>query len=213
MAKESQPKVNYRIGKLAFGIAVSLALSIDLTQMGLNAAWGIGGVLNPFIITPSTYLSFWTWFIFRGIKIGSRKNMTTVLIGTLIEMIPYVDLLPGITVMVTRIMLNSRIEDLAASDTIVGKAVGKGVQAVNKYASEKNKNSTDSQNSQKQGVGDQPLSFDQNQPIRPPTNLNNIKNPSQNQPTNIAQISSDKPTAKIIPINLAAPRDQYREAA
>lgn len=193
--------VEYRISKLGGGIAVFLALSIDLLQLGLDFI-GIGGVINPFMITPITYLSFWTWFVLKGIKFGSRKNATTVLIGSIIEMIPYVDLLPGITVMTARIILNSRVEDLANSGTLAGRVASKGVKAVNQNAGQITP-------TQKTGGKQQPT-FNQNQPTRPPTNLNNIQTPAKLAPTNTAKIINIEPNR---PINLAQKPDQYREAA
>lgn len=117
--------VNYRIGKLGGGIAIFIALLIDLAQLALNFLL-IGGFLNPFIVSPVVYASFWWWFRSRGVKFSDPKNITTLFIGSLIELIPYVNSLPGLTVMVAKIILNSRVDDIANSGGVVGTTVKKG---------------------------------------------------------------------------------------
>ena len=110
----------YRISKLGGGIAISIAFFIDLVQMGL-ALLVIGGVLNTFVISPIVYLSFWTWLKLKGVKFLDKKNATTVISGAIIEAIPFINALPGLTVSITRIILNTRLEDMAKKHPVVAK--------------------------------------------------------------------------------------------
>ncbi len=102
--------VDYRISKLGGAIAITIALLIDLLQIGLDLVL-LGGIINPFIITPIAWLSFWTWFKIKGVKFSEPKNVTAVAIGAIIELIPYVDVLPGNTLAVARIIFNTRVDD------------------------------------------------------------------------------------------------------
>lgn len=119
----------YRIGSLNAFFLISFSLTVDLVQAILDL-FIIGGIINR-IISPFVYLILWTWFHFLGIKFAkSGKNAASLLVGFIIEMIPYIDLLPGWTVSTIILISNSRRED-------AGKKSGGGIKKMNSKVSQK----------------------------------------------------------------------------
>lgn len=104
-------EVKYRVDDMQVVFLVSMSLLIDIVQALLNLFF-VGIIINR-IITPFAWLLFLTWFYFLGIKFtkGGGKNMGTSLISMVIEMIPYLDLLPGWTVATILLIAASRRED------------------------------------------------------------------------------------------------------
>lgn len=108
---DDQNEIKYRIDSTQAILLVSASLTIDIVQ-SLFDLCAIGWLTNP-IIGPFAWLGFTTWFYFLGIKFtkGGGKNLGISLTSLVIEMIPYVDLLPGWTVATLLLIAASRRED------------------------------------------------------------------------------------------------------
>jgi len=105
-----EKKVKLRVNSITAFLLVSVSLTVDIIQALLDI-FIIGGVINR-IISPFVWLSFLTWFYFLGIKFFKNpKNQTISIIGFVIEMIPYIDILPGWTVSTIILINTSRRED------------------------------------------------------------------------------------------------------
>lgn len=109
MADENE--IKYRVDSLQAIFLISASLAVDIVQALLDL-FVVGVIINR-IISPLAWLFFLTWFYFLGIKFtkGGGKNLGTSLVSLAIEMIPYVDLLPGWTVATLLLIAASRRED------------------------------------------------------------------------------------------------------
>lgn len=107
----NEDEIKYRVDGLQAIFLISASLAIDIIQALLNLF--IVGVFLNRIVGPFVWLFFLTWFYFLGIKFtkGGGKNMGISIISMIIEMIPYVDLLPGWTVATVLLISASRRED------------------------------------------------------------------------------------------------------
>jgi hypothetical protein len=91
-----------RISNLNAGLMVIVALLFDLV--------GVVPVLN--IVTEFiALLIFGLWFFFLGVGFMNPRRFATVLIATVIELIPIVSILPGLTVAVIITIVTVRSED------------------------------------------------------------------------------------------------------
>lgn len=181
----------YRIGKAAAVMAVIAVLIIDILIQPLLTFLIVGVVVNPIIITPATGFVFWLWFKGRGVQFASKNNMITTLTAVIIEAIPVINTLPGLTLWVVRVIINTRIEDMANSQGITGKLTRKGLSNLQESGALK-----------QGGVNRQTNKPPRQGPAPEPTNIANTQTPYAARPTNIANTADKKPT----PFNLARNR-------
>jgi len=106
-------EIKYRVDNTQKIFLISASLMTDAIQAMLNI-FAIG-----FLLTPFAGLFFLTWFYFLGIKFtkGGGKNLGVSITTFIIEMIPYVNILPGWTVSTIILIANSRKEDQGKKST------------------------------------------------------------------------------------------------
>ncbi len=88
------------VGKVTFVMMMTLAITCDII-LALIASFipFVGWVINAFL-TIIIFLTFFMWFKMKGIKFNSPRKLATLPIGLIIELIPYINILPGWTVSV-----------------------------------------------------------------------------------------------------------------
>lgn len=105
-----------RIGNISAGLMISVALIFDAIQTILTFI-GIGIIVGPFISLWS-FLTFFTWFKIKGVTFIDRAGGKKVAAwaGTfLLEAIPGLNSLPGITIATIATIIFTRIEDRTLS--------------------------------------------------------------------------------------------------
>lgn len=119
----SLPKGVNKIETVTAILMILVALTIDGLQVVLDFII-IGVVFNP-IITAASYLIFFLWFSLGcGIKFRGKK-LTGVATTLIIELIPFLSSLPGITFGVVITILTNWAETTAQKGGIAEKAVSK----------------------------------------------------------------------------------------
>lgn len=99
------------VGKVTFMMMVTVALTLDiiLAIVSWFAVVAIGAIIN-WIISAVAFCTFYLWFKLKGIKFNSPKKMLALPGGFLIEMIPYLNMLPGWTMAVFMTTAADKIE-------------------------------------------------------------------------------------------------------
>lgn len=104
----------YRVGSLSFFFLLCVAVLFDLLQALLVWLIGIGQVADLFI----TFLAvpiFGIAFALHGVSYFSGKKagakILTMLGATVVELVPFISALPGMTLGIIGIVLSSRAED------------------------------------------------------------------------------------------------------
>lgn len=102
-----------RIPKGTAILMVGVALFFDLLQMFLNFVL-IGFILNPILVTPIAFLTFYLWYKMRGVGLSdSAKRFAVYVAGFLLELIPILNTLPGLTLSTLTMIMIVRAEDKA----------------------------------------------------------------------------------------------------
>src|SRR3989338_2192764 len=79
-----------KISDTEWGMAIGALLSIDLIEIGLDALFGIGAFVNPFI-DWGVNLAWPTYLYLRGVNLKSVKNLATLITGGGLQMLPGFD--------------------------------------------------------------------------------------------------------------------------
>lgn len=96
------------VGKTTFVMMLTVAIFCDVFISLISLIPYIGWIIN-WLASFVIFLTFFVWFKTKGIKYTSARKMAALPAGFLIEMIPYVNLLPGWTVAV---ILNTQVDKL-----------------------------------------------------------------------------------------------------
>ncbi len=100
-----------RIPKSTAALMVIMALFFDFLQMFLNFIF-IGLILNPVLVTPMSALTFFIWYKMRGVGLSdSPKRFVAYVASFLLELIPILNSLPGLTLSTLVMIIIVRAED------------------------------------------------------------------------------------------------------
>jgi len=91
---------------------------------GIQALIGwipIAGNILADLMSIFIFLTFFLWFYMEGIKMITPKRMTSMIGGGLIEMIPYLNLLPAWTLVVVYLIGTTKIKEMAAKHPTLAK--------------------------------------------------------------------------------------------
>ncbi|MEO6536429.1 MAG: hypothetical protein ABIT47_01945 [Candidatus Paceibacterota bacterium] len=123
MAQETTPKIEYRIGLISGGFMIMTAIVLDCVQV-LLAFTGVL-VLASDLITFIAAPTFGIWFLMMRVNyFGGKKAMvkvTSMLTTLVVELVPIVDALPGITMGVVTVIFATRSEDRQKSAVVTPK--------------------------------------------------------------------------------------------
>ena len=89
------------------------AIFFDTLQMFLNFIV-IGIIVNPVLVTPLASLTFYLWYKIKGVGLSdSAKRFAVFLTGFFIELIPILNILPGLILSTLVMITIVRAEDKA----------------------------------------------------------------------------------------------------
>ncbi|MFM2357539.1 MAG: hypothetical protein RJA61_276 [Candidatus Parcubacteria bacterium] len=92
------------VSRITFLMMMAVAIVCDISLALIALIPYVGWVING-LLSPCVFILFFTWYKIKGIKYTSMRKMAVLPAGLLIEMIPYINILPGWTVSV---ILNTR---------------------------------------------------------------------------------------------------------
>lgn len=87
------------VSRITFLMMMAVAIVCDISLALIALVPYVGWVING-LLSPCVFILFFTWYKIKGIKYTSMRKMAVLPAGLLIEMIPYVNILPGWTVSV-----------------------------------------------------------------------------------------------------------------
>ena len=91
-----------RIDNITAGLMIAVAVVLDLIS------------LIPFVNLISglaATLIFGLWFFFRGVGFVNPRRIATWAAGLIVEAIPFLSILPGLTIAVTATIVMIKLED------------------------------------------------------------------------------------------------------
>jgi hypothetical protein len=123
--KKERPKL--RINIFVAGLMILTAVGYDLTQNGIEliSVGLLGWILNP-LIAFCSFLTFFIWFGLNNISFARPGKALGLGASYLIELIPFLNNLPGLTLGVIITLAMTYAEDIVAKFSEQGaKALGK----------------------------------------------------------------------------------------
>ncbi len=93
-------------------LLISTALFFDIFQFVINLI-PVAGQIISILITGLAFMTFWLWFRIKGLKFNSPKRVLSMGLGTIIEAIPILNILPGWTISVLLIIGTTKIKKIA----------------------------------------------------------------------------------------------------
>lgn len=101
-------------------LMIGTALFFDLLQAIIGWIPVVGNILAD-ALSIFIFLTFLLWFWMNGIKMITPKRLTSMVGGGLVEMIPYLNLLPAWTLVVVYLIGTTRIKELASKHPTLAK--------------------------------------------------------------------------------------------
>ena len=115
-------------------LMIFTALLFDAMQALIGWIPFFGDVLSS-LLSIFIFLTFFLWFMMNGIKMVTPKKLGAMVGGGVIEMIPYVNLLPAWTLVVVVLIGTTKIKEMAAKHPTLAKgamAAGGKIKSMNK---------------------------------------------------------------------------------
>lgn len=113
-------------------LMISLAIFYDVLQIVIGWIPVLGNVL-AMGVSFYAYLSFLCWFWIYGIKMTTPKRLLSMLATLGIELIPYVDMIPGWFFVVVYLIGTTKVKEFASKHSVIaGKVVSIGEKIVSK---------------------------------------------------------------------------------
>lgn len=99
-----------RINAITAGAMIFVALALDLSGLLLDTLFFFAPIFG-FIISFIAWILFAIWFLLLGIGLLSARRLAAFGSGIVIEAVPVLNMLPGITVSVVAIIIMVKLED------------------------------------------------------------------------------------------------------
>lgn len=103
-------------------LMIFTALCFDGGQAILGWVPIVGNILADFL-SIFAFLTFLLWFYMNGIKMMTPKRLGSMIGGGVIEMIPYLNILPAWTMVVVYLIGTTKIKELANKHSTLTKGV------------------------------------------------------------------------------------------
>jgi hypothetical protein len=103
-------------------LMIFTALFFDTLQLLIGWVPVVGNIFAD-ILSVFIFMTFFLWFMMNGISMITPKRLASMLGGGLIEMIPYVDLLPVWTGVVIYLIGTTKLKEVAAKNPTLAKGV------------------------------------------------------------------------------------------
>ncbi len=114
--QKKAPATTYRISKTTGAMMMTLAIICDILS--------IIPIVDD-IVAILYLLIFFVWFSIKGVPYFSSSNFKTQIAVAIVEFIPLVSILPGISYSVFKRIATSRVEDKLNSSKLAGLAINK----------------------------------------------------------------------------------------
>ncbi len=127
---ESENKISDSEAFLMIGVA----LFFDALQALFGWVPIIGNVLAA-LVGIFAFLTFFLWFYTNGIKMLTPKRLTSMIGGGIIEMVPYLNILPAWTMVVVYLIGTTKIKEIAKKHPTLAKGAmvaGAKIKKLNK---------------------------------------------------------------------------------
>lgn len=112
-ANNNQAKTSYRITWVVGGFMLALAIVLDLLQTFFTLSVFL--ILGTFMVSFMYFAIFGTWLaIIKVPPLGGRytgTKLASMLVGTVVELVPVINALPAMTISILVIILVTRHED------------------------------------------------------------------------------------------------------
>ncbi len=122
------------IGSGTAFLMIFTALCFDGAQALIGWIPVVGNILAA-LFSIFIFLTFFLWFWMNGVRMITPKRLTSMIGGGLIEMIPYVNLLPAWTCVVIYLISTTKIKELATNHPTLASGavlVGGKIKKMNK---------------------------------------------------------------------------------
>lgn len=101
-------------------LMIGTALFFDFIQALIGWIPVIGNILAGFL-SIIIFMTFFLWFMMNGIKMITPRRLTSMIGGGLIEMIPFVNILPAWTLVVVYLIGTTKVKELAGKHPTLAK--------------------------------------------------------------------------------------------
>ncbi len=118
-------------------LMIGTAIFCDLLQALIGWIPVVGNILAD-ILSFVIFCGFFLWFMMNGIKMITPKRLSAIVGGGLIEMVPYINLLPAWTGVVIYLIGTTKIKELVERHPTLAKGAmvaGARIKKMNKNGS------------------------------------------------------------------------------
>lgn len=115
-------------------LMIFTALCFDGIQMVIGWVPFVGNIVSD-IFSFFAFCTFLLWFYLEGIKMITPKRLTSMIGGGVVEMIPYLNLLPAWTMVVVYLIGTTKIKEITEKHPTLAKGammVGGKIKSMNK---------------------------------------------------------------------------------
>lgn len=124
-------KEEKKLSSTTITLMIGTAAFLDVLQ------WLMAFLFMDWVVTIFAYMTFWLWFIMKGIKLLTPKRFALQSGTLLIEMIPFVAALPAISCMVVLTIFDTKLKEKGLSLESMGRARAMEIRKKNDEASSK----------------------------------------------------------------------------
>jgi hypothetical protein len=103
-------------------LMVFTALSFDGMQAIIGWIPAFGNILAD-LFSIFVFLTLFLWFKMHGVQMVTSKRLGSMTGGFIIEMIPYVNLIPAWTAVALYLISTTKIKEVASKHSVAAKAV------------------------------------------------------------------------------------------
>jgi len=123
-----------KISDMTAVLMIGTAIFCDAAQALIGWIPIVGNILAD-LFSIVIFLTFFLWFWMHGIKMISPKRLTAMVGGGLVEMVPYINLLPAWTGVVIYLIGTTKVNELTAKHPTLAKGAmiaGGKIKSMNK---------------------------------------------------------------------------------
>lgn len=111
-----------QINETTIFLMVFTSLFFDAFQALIGWIPYVGNVIAG-LISFFAFMTFWLWFHMKGVKMMTPKRFGSLGLGGVIEMIPFVNILPAWTMVVTYLIGTTKIKEIVGENSMLSKGV------------------------------------------------------------------------------------------
>ena len=113
---EEQEQEKKGLKSTTISLMIGTALFFDALQ------WLLAFIFMDWAVTMFAYMTFWVWFITKGIRLLTPKRFAIQTGTLLIEVVPFIAALPAISCMVMLTIFDTKLKEKGISLQAIGSA-------------------------------------------------------------------------------------------